>query len=493
MQENLNPYCQVQQENGEAATIEQFIPFIIDCSGVVPPLRTGMAPPQLQQNSAFHSDHSYTRHSQQPATAARVLNTLLTSSNRSIVRNYPPATAHRPGRGVAENEIVLLHADDGANSYSSHKNPAGLVNSLRNNPVPANIPINGSDADIEMMASYQDSDMMVESDTYFEVTEIPNGETAAANGITETIHQNGEDSESSRDNSEEMQQDDEVLAGDQPDDTATIFVSEPGKLDLSNRRHLDSTEAICIMKASTQEHRDFIPKGEKNNVAYVLKREGIVNELPFGHEATRRGKKHNYFIDDCGAYQKPSLKTHFYQFEDDGTLTYLNTIKKHPFGADCKFCRHYVEIEGGSGPPCRKTENDRLEILFVKKTGKDLVLIEPQPDFDEKIFVVRKYHAKLQRDIDYTRIFIWVSHCPTRVSEAERKNLGERVLVCYHGRISTAAVPHRNADIKYDLAYFRTDQSVTMKIDQALAAAVPSIQVSQSYCYFETCYIIGTK
>ena len=78
-----------------------------------------------------------------------------------------------------------------------------------------------------------------------------------------------------------------------------------------NGKFLDFDQTLLtLLKASPGQNLKTIPNGQKENVFFLI-----------DHEHDQTAKR--TFIDDCGAWMRPSLKTHYYLCHQNGTFDYI--------------------------------------------------------------------------------------------------------------------------------------------------------------------------
>jgi len=144
----------------------------------------------------------------------------------------------------------------------------------------------------------------------------------------------------------------------------------------NNGKFLDSDELIEILLSSYDDVRTKIPRGLKENIAYIVDNSANV-------QRELAGKRRKY-VDDCGVWGSVSLKTHYYVRQN-------NQLK-------------YAE-----------KQNDQ----YVTSVKNQRIPIDPQPDKSD-VVILRRAYSKLKRCPSYQRRFSWVvSDIPKSIAYVE--------------------------------------------------------------------------
>ena len=168
---------------------------------------------------------------------------------------------------------------------------------------------------------------------------------------------NSEDSNSENTNSEDTNSEDTNNENRNSKDTDNEGI--PGAIKLSvEDKFLDPQDVLTLLLT----HRPIgksIPRGIKENVAFVLENENNLIRNANGNRAC--------YVDDCGAWSSTgSCKTHHYTMEEDEKLDYV----------------------------------DKKNGQYVKCVKGKRVVIDPQPPVD-KMIVFKRYYTCLKRDSSY--------------------------------------------------------------------------------------------
>ncbi len=195
-------------------------------------------------------------------------------------------------------------------------------------------------------------------------------------------------------------------------------VEIPGAIKLTIEDKFLSPEEVLALMHTHRPSGKNIPRGIKENVAFVLENENNLTRKDNGKRAC--------YVDDCGAWsRKGSAKTHHYVLKPHNKLDYVD-------------------------------KKDGKYVRFVK--GKR-VPIEPQPAADE-IIVFKRYYIPLKRDPSYKRRISFLTQCP--VNMESMKKIG---VVEYIDTFCQKPLPHGNSK-KTANEYVRTSYSVKRKLDE---------------------------
>ncbi len=181
---------------------------------------------------------------------------------------------------------------------------------------------------------------------------------------------------------------------------STPSIEIPGVIKLTIEDMFLSPEEVLALMHTHRPSGKNIPRGIKENVAFVLENENNLTRKDNGKRAC--------YVDDCGAWsRKGSATTHHYVLKPHNKLDYVN-------------------------------KKDGKYVRFVK--GKR-VPIEPQPAADE-IIVFKRYYIPLERDPSYKRRISFLTQCPVNMESIE--NLA---VVEYIGTFCQKPLPHGNSDL----------------------------------------------
>jgi hypothetical protein len=240
------------------------------------------------------------------------------------------------------------------------------------------------------------------------------------------------------------------------------------KLSLLNRqgRHLTSQNAFDIIKNPSNTHLNIIPRGKKEDVAFLVQTNGCIQE------------EGNLFFDDRGAWCGHSEREHFFEIQS-GKLKYLDSRKKHCADRVCDFCEHWTSEEL---PNCHLVNGGSAKSFFIQRSGKSgkiRTIMDPQPEVSSLI-IVKRYYSVLERCRTYKRTFFWITQCPSIGFTAEQAELlKQRLLVCYEGGpIIAEPKPHRNGGVHTTRPFLRVHPSVNLEISKQLARNSAPNQVS---------------
>jgi hypothetical protein len=172
----------------------------------------------------------------------------------------------------------------------------------------------------------------------------------------------------------------------------------PGAIKLTIEDKFLSPEEVLALMHTHRPSGKNIPRGIKENVAFVLENENNLTRKENGKRAC--------YVDDCGAWSRNgSAKTHHYVLKQHNKLDYVD-------------------------------KKDGKYVRFVK--GKR-VPIEPQPAADA-IIVFKWYYITLKRDPSYKRRISFLTQCPENMESM--KNLA---VVEYIGAFCQKPEPHGNS------------------------------------------------
>lgn len=133
-----------------------------------------------------------------------------------------------------------------------------------------------------------------------------------------------------------------------------------------NGKFTDFDNSLKILLDTTVgENLKSIPCGKKENVDFVI-----------DYDMT---SKNRTFVDDCGAWNKPSFKNHHYLATNTGKFAYIH-----------------------------KKQNQ-----FFKKEKGNLVLLDPQPDVNS-VVILSRYHSKHRKDKKFQKRVSCFQNVPKR-------------------------------------------------------------------------------
>ena len=142
---------------------------------------------------------------------------------------------------------------------------------------------------------------------------------------------------------------------------STSSVEIPGAIKLTIKDKFLSSEEVLALIHTHRPSGKSIPRGIKENVAFILENENNLTRKDNGKRAC--------YVDDCSAWSRNgSTKTHHYVLKSHNKLDYV----------------------------------DRKDGEYVKFIKGKRVAIEPQPAANE-IIVFRGYYIPLKRDPSYKR------------------------------------------------------------------------------------------
>jgi hypothetical protein len=199
---------------------------------------------------------------------------------------------------------------------------------------------------------------------------------------------------------------------------STSSVEIPGAIKLTIEDKFLSPEEVLALIHTHRPSGKSIPRGIKENVAFVLENENNLTRRDNGKRAC--------YVDDCGAWSRNgSTKTHHYVLKSHNKFDYV----------------------------------DRIDGEYVKFIKSKHVAIEPQPAANE-IIVFRRYYIPLKRDPSYKRRISFLTQCPENMRSM--KNLA---VVEYIGTFCQETQPHGNSK-KTTNEYVRTSCTVKRKLDE---------------------------
>ena len=185
---------------------------------------------------------------------------------------------------------------------------------------------------------------------------------------------------------------------------------------IAGNKFVDVNKLLHILNNETVAIQSKIPNGLKENCIFLVKRCGV-----------------DSFMDDCGAWQKSSLKKHEYLVDEKGNLTGI--YKKNGF-----YC------------------------ISVKKK---YVPLENQPQ-DKDIITLKRYYSKLKKNNEYQRRVTWIE----KSNGTENKQLIE-----YIGEFP-GHTSHGNAKLRTN-EYIRVSTEKRKIIDAGISNNLKPIQIQK--------------